>query len=516
MDATTFTSDELAPADLAAALGRSGLEVSRSKKVRRTLLDSFDGRLHGAHLRLELREQSGLELVLSSAGGSPAARLDVAAAPRLSGDIPAGPFRSRLSGILDVRALLPVMKVTTRETTATRKDPAGKARVSIILHELVAVEDNEWVATTWTAEVDPLAGYAKDAEKARQLLRGLGLKTATADILDVAATNAGIDLRGFITSPTVALRGEEHALDAFRLVLANLASTVEANWQGTVNDVDPEFLHDLRVAVRRTRSVLAQGKLILPTDVRDTYRKAFGWLGTATGRTRDLDVYMIEWDGYVEPLGPAAGSALAPVHDHISQQRRTEHAVLVEMLRSPRYRNVMDGWYAWLNGLTTEGAGKDAGRPIGAVAAGRTARAHNDLLDRGRSIGPETAAEELHELRKDAKKLRYLLECFGGLYASGPRKAFVQRLKALQDNLGEHQDTEVHVSELRAISSDLHATPGVGPETLVAVGQLTEHLDRRRRAARHEFATRFAAYDTKQTQRNLDALLGSSGGNFQS
>lgn len=79
------------------------------------------------------------------------------------------------------------------------------------------------------------------------------------------------------------------------------------------------------------------------------------------------------------------------------------------------------------------------------------------------SSPPPGPAEELHELRKDAKKLRYLLECFGSLYSPRPRKEFVQRLKALQDNLGEHQDTEVHVGELRTISSELHGAQESGP-----------------------------------------------------
>ena len=41
-----------------------------------------------------------------------------------------------------------------------------------------------------------------------------------------------------------------------------------ANWDGTVADIDPEFLHDLRVAVRRTRVVLANAARVLPDDVR--------------------------------------------------------------------------------------------------------------------------------------------------------------------------------------------------------------------------------------------------------
>lgn len=206
------------------------------------------------------------------------------------------------------------------------------------------------------------------------------------------------------------------------------------------------------------------------------------------------------------PSGPDA-AALAPVLALLHQQRREQHAALAEALQSLRYRELMTGWQAWLRSGAREGAGRDADRPIGVVVAGRTARAQDRLLARGRSITPATPAQELHELRKDAKKLRYLLECFGSLYPQLPLKALVRRLKALQENLGEHQDAEVHVHALRAMSSELHDAAGAPPETLLAMGRLAEHLDRRRTTARRQFAERFATYDTKRARRDLEDLL---------
>jgi CHAD domain-containing protein len=139
--------------------------------------------------------------------------------------------------------------------------------------------------------------------------------------------------------------------------------------------------------------------------------------------------------------------------------------------------------------------------------AGRIAKAQGRLLSQGRAITPTSPPEDLHDLRKDAKKLRYLLECFGSLLPAKPRKAFVQQLKALQDNLGAHQDAEVHVAELRELAGDLHARSSADAGVLLAMGQLTELLEQRRIAERADFAERFAAYDTKQTQRALDELL---------
>ena len=135
----------------------------------------------------------------------------------------------------------------------------------------------------------------------------------------------------------------------------------------------------------------------------------------------------------------------------------------------------------------------------------RVAKAQRRLLEHGRAITPDTPAEDVHDIRKDAKKLRYLLECFADLFPSDGRKAFVKRLKKLQDLLGEHQDAEVHAAELRRAAEQL--PPTTGAATYVAVGQLVEHLERTRQAARDGFAERFAEYDSSATRQVLRDML---------
>ena len=63
------------------------------------------------------------------------------------------------------------------------------------------------------------------------------------------------------------------------------------NLPGTIGDVDTEFLHDVRVAVRRTRSLLKLGRPALPAHVREAWEPQFKWLGDLTTPVRDLDVY---------------------------------------------------------------------------------------------------------------------------------------------------------------------------------------------------------------------------------
>ncbi len=490
-----------------ARLGALGFRFSPSRSESRTLLDTFDGRLHGIGLRLESVETDRLELLLSGEDAV-TARLAVTTPPRFAPDLTPGPFRTRLAAIIDVRALLPLVRLVAVRTTGSWRDRADKIVATASLYERLHVEGKAAVDIPGsTIEIHEEVGYPKRAKQATDVLEQLGLVRLDHDTLSLAAAATGVDIAGFSGSPTVPLDPAMPAIDGFRAVLDNLAATIVANWQGTITQIDPEFLHDLRVAVRRTRSVLGNGKKVLPAHIIGPARTGFARLGALTGPARDLDVYLIEWPSYTGPLGVSAVAVLEPVRTLLAQRREAAYMALVEALESPEVADLMTMWRTWLDGPTLDDLrGAHAERRLGSVVANRIRRAQTELLARGRLIGPETPAEQVHDLRKDAKKLRYLFECFGGLLADAPRKTFVRRLKALQDNLGEHQDAQVHVAELRAISHELHERRAPA-DTMLAIGQLAERLDQQRIAARAEFKERFESYDTKETERALEAAI---------
>jgi CHAD domain-containing protein len=376
--------------------------------------------------------------------------------------------------------------------------------VAVDVHDSI-VGDPSGPPPSCVAEVTTIAGHPDAAEVVIVQLRSLGLADVGGDLAHAVAGSETV-LAGYDDSPTVPLHSDDPALSAFRRVLANLALTASANLQGTIDDIDPEFLHDLRVAVRRTRSVIGQGKGVLPDDVREEYRDAFGWLGQITGPPRDLDVYLLGWDDYVAPLEVDERASLEVVRTALAQRRRAAHRDLSALLEGDRAPAVLAAWQSWLTDASVEGEG-DGPQPIGPVVAKRISAAQAKVLRDGRRIGPDSPGERLHDLRKDAKKLRYLLECFGGLFPAKPRRAFVSQLKALQDNLGEHQDAEVHLAQLRVLARELHAE-GVDADVLLAMGRLGDQLERRRRKERDGFADRFSAYDTKANRRALDELIG--------
>ena len=505
---TTFAAPHRSPEDVAAALTHAGFVLSSSRPVARTMLDTFDGRLHAARLRLECREDRSTDLLLSGRDTT-SATLAVVAVPHNAGDLPTGQFRARIADAVHDRALLPIVRVRSVCTHAVRRDDNSKiVATATIWERLDLCDHDDREMLPWTVEVEAVRGFEKHARKTCALLAGIGLDQLDDDTLGEAARVAEAHLGGYPGPSDIALDRTMPAADGFCAVLTGLADTVAENWQGAIDETDIEFLHDLRIAVRRTRTVLGVSKGVLPHDVRTHALAGFARLGSATAQARDLDVYRVEWSTYSKGLAPSTVTALEPVQDLLQQRTGAAHATLAKALRDPATIAFIDEWRRWLADPSVRGEpAKRAVVPLAVVTAERIAQAHARLVEDGRMIRHDTPAQNVHELRKEAKKLRYLIECFGSLLSDGPRKRFVRRLKLLQDNLGVHQDAEVHVATLREMAGELHER-GDSPETMVAIGQLAERMDQRRVAARAEFADRFAAYDTDETHAALERALG--------
>ncbi len=483
------------------ALFRSGFELGERQSSQRTVLDTFDGRLHAAGMRLEHHSVgTRQELVLTAAGTIPA-RVITTAVPRWATDTPRGPFRARLAPVVEVRALLPLLTFTDTWQPAIGRDRTGKTIVTLMLHVAVGV-------VPWSIEVVRQPGHAAAAQRAVDLLLGLGFDPVPDDLASAVMSASGVAAHGHRDSPTVALSTVQPGWTGWRDVLLNLAESARANWRGTIDDIDTEFLHELRVALRRSRSILGQAHGVLPSSLREHFGDELRWLAGITGPTRDLDVYILEWDRYTAELTDPSRDALEPVLKHLRDHRRRAHAEFVAALRSDRASTLLDTWTAALTALA-EPAADDAPKAtdeIGHVVAARIRRTHQRLLDDARTIDADTAAERLHELRKDAKKLRYLVECFGSLIPTHTAKRFVKQMKGLQDNLGEHQDAEVHAAEIHVVAAEL-SDEHAARTTLVALGQLSQQLDATKARARGEFATRLADFDSKRTAKVMDSML---------
>lgn len=515
MTSVTFALDASDPGPVVRGLGDVDLIVRPPVDLSRTRFDTFDGRLHAAGLRLELRSRgasgSVTELILSGGGGAPAHLPQPEgrdpSRPLRPSSLPPGPLRARLLALAGERALLPQVHLTTRRQTGEGRESEGAPRVRLHLDTELRISGQPapWGATV---EVEELAGGAKPASRLRRALERQGLESHSDDGLELAALAAGVDRAGWQGLLGAELDRRAPALTGFRAALRPGADALEVTWQGTIDDIDPEFLHDLRVAVRRTRSLLAEGRRVLPGDVRHELREAFAWFGTMTSRARDLDVQVLGWPELTAVLTPPEVEALAPVLRHLETERVAAHAEASAALRSDRATAIRDRFREWLDLSDEEVPGdREATAPLGVVAADRLGAAQRQVLRAGRRIRPDSPPTELHQLRKDAKRLRYLLESFGALGGTRRTQTVVQELERLQDSLGAFQDAQVQAERLRGELAAVASAGGGGPEPAAALARLAEHLAQRQADARDHVAERFSHYDRKAARRAVRDLL---------
>ena len=92
-------------------------------------------------------------------------------------------------------------------------------------------------------------------------------------------------------------------------VLRRLLDVIGENIEGTISGEDPEHLHQLRIAVRRSRTVQRQLHNVFPPAELPGFRAEFRWLQQATGPARDLDVYLEDLDSLREHAARGACAA---------------------------------------------------------------------------------------------------------------------------------------------------------------------------------------------------------------
>jgi CHAD domain-containing protein len=471
----------------------------------RNYYDTFDGLLHGAGFSL-VHEDGTLSLVERESGlvcaslRTPPPRMPVFAA-----DLESGPLRDLLRELTDLRALLPLVQIHARERRMAVLDGEQKTVVRLALEE-ASLDGPGGVRSPLRPRlrITPVRGYEKELRAVQHALEyELGFKPAEEPLVDEAVRVAGGVPGGFPSKIDVPLRAEERADIAAAAILRALLEVIEANMDGTVEDLDSEFLHDLRVSVRRSRAVQRELRGVFPPDELARFRTEFRWLQQESGDARDLDVHVLEFDAMRALVPEVMRRDLDPLLDVLRARRVRAHSQLVAALRSERATGLLSAWRSFLDGLAEcpEDGRPDAALPIGTVAGGRIRKVYAQMVRMGRAIDAASPAEDYHELRKKGKELRYLLELFGApLYPAEVVKPMIKALKGLQDVLGRHQDREVQVALLRSLAPEVGQADR-GEAALLAVGALIGRLADDEQAARSEFAGTFAEFAAKAQRR---------------
>jgi CHAD domain-containing protein len=497
---------------LAALRERFRTDRGDSTRDERTCFDTFDWRLWRAGATLAgSREGRRWVLHWCREEGVAGHRERSDAPPAFVWDLPQGRLRSDLEGLVEMRRLLPLAELAQRSEEVRLLDRREKtvARLRLEGWRVHAAESRAAKRLPPRLVAAPVRGYDRDFARLLRFLERQGLERASRSVLERAYEACDLQPGDYQAKLRIPLEPELPAHLAMRRIHRQLLDTIRRNEEGLRQDLDSEFLHDFRVAVRRTRSALSQVKGVLPLDRVSRFRKEFSWLGGQTGALRDLDVYLLKLDDYRASLPVEVAADLGPLEVLLRRKQKSEHRRVARALGTQRYGRLVTEWEGFLADEETPDTPAGGLAPIGQVARDRIVRAHGKVIKKGRAIGPSAPDEKLHRLRIDCKKLRYLLEFFRDLYEPDGIGKVIKALKGLQDNLGDFNDLTVQQGAMEQFAEELTAARAPAA-ALLALGQLIANLARRHDEERRRFHEQFERFDRRKIRQRLIRLVESA------
>lgn len=481
----------------AAGLGAGGLtfavdDIATTTSFR--LLDTFDGQIAAKGLLLVLTPDA---LVLL--GGDAVIR-QVAAEPDYLARMPIGPVTQHLAGI--------VSPLRTLMTLAPGSLTHGPLRV-LDDYEKTHLRGNVWILEAdgrcvSLGDLRALRGYDKSLKRLATAFEAPG---AALSAFDACARLRGEDPR-LIGKVRMRMTPDETAFGAANNIIATQLAVVRRNEAGVMGDLDIEFLHDYRVALRRVRSVISLFKDVYAPDQTAELKMRFSAVMARTGALRDLDVYLLEQDRYMDLVPEAFRSGIAKLFASLAARRDTAQAELAAYLRSDDYAREITALARLFDKPKRLAKGPQADRNALHFARKLIWKRYRKVCAIAREIGELTPDETVHELRIHCKKLRYLMEFFGPLFGAAEIKPLIKSLKRLQNNLGAFNDYSVQQEALQTMTADLSEMAGTDAvEIAASIGALIIVLHQKQLEERARVTASFAAFDAPETQARFRALF---------
>ena len=298
--------------------------------------------------------------------------------------------------------------------------------------------------------------------------------------------------------------------EATKIILRSLLQVMKTNEAYIEKDLDTEFLHDYRVAIRRTRSALGQIKNVFPNEATLRFKKYFSFVGKLSNQLRDLDVYLLKKDDYKAMLPSVLRNDIDPLFDYLRNKRSKALNQVIRSFKSNKYRQIFQDWETFLNELQ-----KDAPRTSNAdlsiltLAQKRIYKQYRSIVASSNQILENIDDEKLHALRIECKKLRYLLEFFSSLFSYKKLNVLIKKLKKLQNKLGDFNDLCVQQAYLLNISEELPATNQKNKRVLVSIGSLIGALDGEKRVVKKGLFKTFTDFSSPINEQFFRELFAS-------
>jgi CHAD domain-containing protein len=226
---------------------------------------------------------------------------------------------------------------------------------------------------------------------------------------------------------------------AFRVVARRCLVDLVANQAATCQG-DPIALHQMRVALTGLRTAVSFFSPMVVDSRQIWVKRELKWLNTRLGAVRDLDVAVERFNNQM--TATASKAALSK----LEMEARARHRHLARLLRSVRFRRLVEGTSGWAqNGSWSKAKARRAARqrafPIAAYSARQLAGWLQILLRKSRKLA-DMGTEKRHRLRLTNKKLCYSIEFLEDLFPdkNSTQRVALKHLRKAQKCLGQLND----------------------------------------------------------------------------
>ena len=408
--------------------------------------------------------------------------------------VPDGPVREKLGGIAGNKPLVELFRVSTRRSVYDlERSGDNPLRLELDVDECrieaeKTTEKATGVLEFTELELESRTGSAADLESVAALLHGeAGILRARFSKFERGLQAAGLEIDELLAPPrTAAIAEDDPVLALLYHYLGEQFGVIRRQHPRALEGVDPEGVHQMRVAMRRTRAVMKAFREILGDEVVKAFNAELRWLARNLGRARDADVT-------ARDASEARDADAGHYEQFLARETVSAYEHLVEILQSDRCAALE----AELDRFIAAGPTKEMQEKFGGLSVAECARqfvrsALTQLLAHGDSIDANSPAEKLHKLRIEAKRFRYLLDFFSTVQP----ETWVQTteaVKKLQDVLGEHQDAVTAQERLTDYAASVPLDED-HRDKLVVTGRLLQKEEERMAACRQQFADTWSEF----------------------
>ncbi len=206
-----------------------------------------------------------------------------------------------------------------------------------------------------------------------------------------------------------------------------------------------EPIHQMRIGTRRLRAIVNIFADIMDVQWASELELELRWLAQLLGGIRDLDVLRVRLQESSRGKKNISKmrNGLRSIDDALAARHRDAKAAMLEGLQSERYHALMERLHF---GQLAPQVTLEASGPVLDVVRPRLNRAWKKLSRAAEKLKQDDAAAEYHRVRKMGKRIRYATELMSADFPPKEQERvlrFTNRMKKLQDTLGELQDAEV-------------------------------------------------------------------------